>query len=491
MKKFNYYLCALQLLAIASVIVSITALILLFHHQTDDYSVPFLKYLASIRLAVPPIIALFVSYILVFVSGIKIGDAPRVVISYLRNSFFQSPRAMLIVMLCLFTMSLSIFWYTSVVTPPSYARLIAVLLGGEQDRQVLVKNELKLLEEKNPDLARKFRLAVDVFQERSKRNFNHGNLNTTTPRLFVRALDTNISDKEWAEHPLRKLALAESYSMWAQAALSSPLQKNADPHWREWLQKCLELNEEVANSSSRYATPLMQYSAINNSGNALLYTGDLKGAEQYYKTVLNLNRNLSSAGNLIAVYIYLGELDSAIEFAKEIREWGMNTGKALTETSAFSAVLGNSAFAYLMRDEYENASQLFIEAYDLEPDNMNKLNLALSLILEGDRKRALYVLSQFKYPDLELADQSKRVMEEYDTCYYFVRALVIEKTKYPLIAANFYTYLKQARTSNQLLKENAITNNELRLTTLNALQNDPTPCRDFYMVPAVRRLLGE
>jgi tetratricopeptide (TPR) repeat protein len=489
-RSINFTLAALQILTIIAIAVAIIALIKLYHHQTDDYAVPFLHYLGSIRIAVPPIIALFVSYFLAFVSGISLVDAPRLIIRFLRNEFFQSLSTMTVASCALLLISAAIAYYTIASPPPSYSRLVAILLGGEQDRQVLIGKELKLLAEENSDLAEKFELAADVFLERSRRNFSHQVPNTTTPRIFVRALDANVADTGWQAHPLRKLALAEAYSMWAQAALASPLRQANDAQWREWLRRSIELDKEVVESPSPLATVLMRHSALNNNGNALFYTGDARGAAQIYEEVLAINPNLSSYGNLIAAYILLDDLDKAIAIGDRARDWGMATGKGFTETSAFSGVVGNAAFAYLIREQYKEASERFLEAYDLEPDNLNALNLALALLLEGKTTGALQVLSQFRYPDLALPDQKSRVLEDYDACYYLVRALAIGTSEYPTVAAHLYTYLRVARTAEQLSLENAESNSGLRRQVLKALQEDATPCGDLSRVPKLRAWLG-
>ena len=487
--RINFRLAAAQLGCIFLFLLTTIAAIKLFHHQTDDYAVPFFEYLLSIRLAVPPVLALVASYAFIFIGGLKLSDAPRLVIKYLKNSLLQSERTMCLAIAGMLIFSLSTTIFVSTTSPPSYSRFIAVLLGGEQDHHGLVKAELSLLSEKNPSLARNFGLAVKVFEARSALNFKHKYPEPTTARIFVRALSSNLSDESWNASPLRKLALAEAYSIWAQAAAASPFSNESAEHWGDWLELSLSLNEEVAASRGPQSTALLRQSALNNSGNALLYAKKYEEARTYYEAVLKTNRNLSTAGNLVAANILLGRLKEAAFYGSEIREWGMATGKALSEPSSFTSILVNTAFAYLLLEEYEAAMHLFVEAYDIETDNLNALNLALALYLAGRGSLAQKALDVFRYPPLDLGEQKARVSEDYDSCYYLVRSLLISPDAYPYVAAHLYTYLREARTEEQLSKESEHSVAILKTRVFEALRADPTPCNDFQLVPRVRETL--
>ena len=490
MRKLDYRLTSLQLAVTIAFVFAVVGLVRLFHHQTEDYVVPFLEYLTSIRLAVPPLLALLVSYTIVFVSGVNLGDAPRIVIRYLRNRFFQTPRSMLVVSILLFSLFAGVSWYTSTVPPPHYISLVNLFLGAEQDRQTLISEKLNELEAKNTELASRFRLASDVFLERSQRNFTNVKHNTTTPRILVRALEANVSDSAWKGHPLRQLALAEAYSMWAQAARSYPFRRQEDDNWKQLLEKSLELNEEVAESNSQFMTPLIRYSALNNSGNALLYLDDWKGALDFYELVQQENPNLSTAGNLIAIHILLGDIEQAVETGLDAREWEMDTGKALTEGSSYSSVLVNTAFARLVLEDYDAATELAVEAYDLESDEHNALTLGLTFLLSGDKGNALRVLQEFKYEELRASSQTARVQDEYNRCFYLVCGLIADDDSYLEIAVHYYTYLGEAPGEERLRASDVSSVQILRARVLKALKIDPSACGYLAQIPEVAKRLG-
>jgi tetratricopeptide (TPR) repeat protein len=446
---------------------------------------PFWDYLASVRLAVPPILLLFFSYILVFIGGTRLGEAPKVIITFLKSQFFQSTRMMIASCLFLIGVSLGIIVFTASVPPPAYAQFVTTLLGGEADRYTLVKNQLEKIETQNAVLGQGFRIAVRVFEERSKRNFNHAVLDTTIPRIFVRSLEA-AQDNSWTNHPIRFLALAEAYSMWAQAEKSSPLRKDTDTRWRNLLENSLRLNGIVANTRGRGMHPLLKFSAINNSGNAQYYVGNFQEAQIQYQAALALNRNLTSAGNLIAVLIVQNCLDQALHVTEDTRQWAFDTGKALMEPSQFASVLVNGSFAHMIKGDFFAVCEYLREAYALESDNLNALNLAVAAVLAGDRSTADIVLKHFMYPALELPDQARRVREDYDACYYLVKALLISDQDTSLAAAHYYTYMKIARTERQLSEVTASELANIKAVAFDYLSEDSTSCRDLALIPALR-----
>jgi len=483
-------LAFLQILTMLATAAAIVSVVVLYRHRTDDYFVPFTEYLGSIRLAVPPILALFISYGLVFIAGIKLSDAPKFIIDYLRNRFFQSRRQMAAVSAALLAVTGAINAYTATHIPPSYEQMVRVLLGGEQDRFQLIRKQIAEVAKKDPALASRLEPVVSVFEHRSKQNFQSAEPNTTVPRILVRALEANVSDPEWGKHPLRKHALAEAYSMWAQASQASPFRDSADTQWKTLVERCLDLNDEVAQSTSPFATPLMRFSALHNSGNVLFYTGDYGAARRRYEIAMRANKNLSSGGNLIAAYVLLNQLDRATALGEELTEWSIAEGKALTEGSSMSSVLVNTAFAHLIKGEHEQAVNLMATAFDLENDDINTLNFAAALLLDGKRERSLKVLTHIKLPDLDVAVQKQRVTENYNTCYYLVKGLAQDgAADAPTVAAYFYTYMKRAREASQLAAETPESLGTLRKAVLAALLSDPTPCGDFRMIPEFKRKL--
>ena len=225
----------------------------------------------------------------------------------------------------------------------------------------------------------------------------------------MRSLETNYTDdKSWVNHPLRKLALAEAYSMWSQAEMSSPIRQKNNHLWESLLNECIILNNSVATSSGKNSHELMRFSAINNCGNAYYYTGNYKHAKKYYESALSLNKNLSSAGNLIAIYVILGKLEMAINLSFDIRKWAYQNGKALTEPSQFSSILVNASYAFMIKGDFIQALDYLYEAYAMEPDDLNALNLALALILNGNMQDANTALQHFKYPSLNFTIHDKK-----------------------------------------------------------------------------------
>lgn len=480
----------LQLLSILSACLTIVCLIALYHHQTADCFVPFWKYLASVRIAFPPILLLFTSYVLVFIGGISIGDAPKVVIRYLRNQFFQNNTQMSITTVILLIVFVCITLYILLNPPPRYVVFVQSLLGSEADRHTLAQNNLKLISEKNKKLGNRLSTVSKVFIERSRRNFYHADLDTTTPRIFVRALSAKSSDESWKDHPLRKLALAEAYSMWAQAAFSSEIKASSDKYWKKWLAKCIQLNRDIIESDHQLMTPLIKYSAMHNTGNAHLYVNKLEEARKCYEKAMKMNRNLATAGNLIAVNVLQGRLDDAVLVGAQTKDWALDSGKALTETSQYSSILVNTAFAFMIKSQFDKSTEYLREAYDLEPDNLNAQNLAVSFLLQGDLGSSNKVLDKLKEPELNLDAQAGKVRTEYDLCYYFVKGLVVPQTDYARVAAYLYTYLKQPRTVSQLKSESDDTVRLLKRRVLSALEKDSTPCSDLSMVPMLQEMLS-
>ena len=488
-RKMDWTLALLQLAVIFAAIALVTCLVRLYHHQSQEAFVPFFSYLASVRLAIPPILVLFFSYLMVFIGGNNFGDAPKIVIHYLRDVFFQNRTFMAISAILFIVSSLSILIFTQNHPSPVYSRFVVTLLGSEADRYGLVQAELKAINERNPDLASYFNIAAKVFEARSNRNFRHVLHDSSTPRIFVRSLEANLNDDEWRKHPIRMLALAEAYSMWAQAEKASPLRKSDDDKWEELLSKALDLNKKVVNLRGSNMHPLIQYSALNNSGNALLYVDNLEGAEEYYTEALTLNKSMASFGNLIAVQVLRGKINDAISLSESTRQWAYDNGKAITEGSQFSSILVNGAYAYMFVGNFNKAVEFLREAYAMEDDDLNALNLSLASFLSGDIATGNLVLARFKYPELSLDYQQRRVREEYNPCFYFVKAMSIPASEDLRAAAHFYTYMGIARTGEQLSEMSYESLLELKNDVYGYLTKDPTPCQHLSLIPAVEQKL--
>lgn len=503
-RKIDWTMGGLQIGVIITAFAFVACLVRWYHHQSSEVFVPFWEYLASIRIAVPPIIILFVSYLLVFIGGMSLGEAPKVVIRFLKNRFFQNRHWMVAAMAVFVLAGTAIFLFTEKNPPPTYSCFVTTFLGGEGVRHTLIKETLPSIKNQNPALGQQFEMAAKVFEERSRRNFGHTPIETTAPRIFVRSLGANINDTYWKQHPVRLLALAEAYSMWAQAEYKSSLANPDHSTWQRLLEKCLTLNKKVILLEGNTSHPLLKYSAINNSGNAHLYVENYAEAYRYYEEALDLNRNLSAAGNLIAVLILQSRnkdgtfdsayLEKAIRLSAEIREWALENGKALTETSQFSSVLGNAAFAYMCKGDFAGATNYFREAYAMQPDELNALNLAFASIFNNDDPKneiAQTVLKEtFKYPELDLKNQEVRVLKKYNPCYYLITALMVPENNPSLAAAHYYTYMGRAKTEDQFKEISAEQLVEIKSEVLTFLdKEDKTPCQNLALIPAVRRHL--
>jgi tetratricopeptide (TPR) repeat protein len=488
-RAIDWKLSALQIASMLCSVLLTIALLSLYHHLTDNYFTPLPSYIRSINLALPPLAAISLTYALTFLIGEKVSDTPKLVIRFLRNTFFQSRRAMSAFIALTFLVSFASWYYIDHNTPPYYDNLIAKLLGGEQDRQQLIGKEIKSIAEKNPEFAKELQLAVDVFSLRSKWNFSNKAANTTEPRILVRALEANNMSHSWEVHPLRKHALGEAYSMWAQAAFSSRFSIDTND-WKSLQKKSIAAYKEVIESKSPLATPLMRSSAINNTGNAYLYLGDLDQATAYYGLALRENKNLSTAGNLIAALILLNKTKEAERLGEEMIEWGDTTGKATTEGSSYSGVVGNTALAYMIDGDAEKGARLMLEAYDLEGDDLNALNLAAALRISGRAEQASDLMTQhFKYAQLEPEKQAERVSEKYNQCYYLVAAAFAGQADILLRATYLYTYLGEPRTLSQLKKETAASLKAVTDRVEKAVLKDAGSCKDLLLIPKFKSML--
>ncbi len=100
----------------------------------------------------------------------------------------------------------------------------------------------------------------------------------------------------------------------------------------------------------------------------------------------------------------------------------------------------------MIKGGFISAEEYLREAYAMESDNLNALNLAVASVLNKNILTAKTVIKRFKYPVLELSEQRNRVKEDYDPCYYLVSALLIPDSDKSNAAAHYYTYMKIDRT---------------------------------------------
>jgi hypothetical protein len=92
-RRFSY-LAVSQVLSLLCIPALIFVLVTVYWHQTDNVFAPYGDYVSSFEIAFPPAILFAASYIVVFLTGVPLSEAPRFVIAFFRNRFLQSPRMM-------------------------------------------------------------------------------------------------------------------------------------------------------------------------------------------------------------------------------------------------------------------------------------------------------------------------------------------------------------------------------------------------------------
>lgn len=491
-RSWGSTLAQLQIASLFAWLATAITIIRIYHHQTSDTFVPFWKYISSIRIAIPPILLLFCSYALLFLGGVSISDAPKAVISFFRNRYFQQQGTMLATCIICLLFVVVTNAELSRRTPPEYSRLVDQLLGSESDDGKIVQQRIQALKTSNPDFADQLGLIHQTFEERRKWNFNHKSMETATPRILARALETNVKPS-WLEHPLRFHALGEVYSMWAQATKASPIRENTDTEWLRLRDRSLEYYGKVIASKSPLATELLKISALQNSGTLFLYSGDTNKAIEVYKTAFLQNKNLSTGGNLIAALLISTppRVEEAKALGADLKEWALNNGKAVTETSPYSSVLVNLGFAYLMNGEFKEGRINLREAYELIPDSLNSLNLAAAFKLEKREDDAMIVLDSLKMPPLTPANHFESTPKHPSQPYCLIRALVSNIRGAQEQALYYLGYLGRPSSEVDIRSITETDLVTLRKESLARLKMSSGPEQSLLYIPAFRALLEE
>jgi len=483
--EFNWGLASLQVSCFVAFTLLICAVVVLYRHLTDDYFVEFWSYFASIRIAIPPILILVVSYAIAFLTGAQVSETPRIVLRYLRNDFLQRAGTMGAFLVVSAVFVAVVTFIALETTPPRYEVFVARLLGGESDEHKVTQDDIEKLRQANRTVADRYDIVARVFSERRKWNFESGGQTTTVPRFFVRSLEANLEDSDWESHPLRKHAVAEAYSMWGQAASGSEKQK------KDYFKKSIELYEEVAQSEDPRATKLLRLSAKHNIGNVHLYAGAYEKAVAAYQAANRASRNLQSLGNIVAALLVLGRTDQAVTEGEEGRVWAEESGKALTEPAGYVAVVQNLAFAYWVRRDLNRALEYMRETHEVLPDPLSMQNLAVAYVLVDKTDTAIQLLSRAKIEPVSPEDQAMRVKALQDNpCVYFVWGLALADGNPMEAAANFYVYLGEARNHMQLSRIGTTELGQVRSAVWAHMQKDSSPCGYLQLVPDVRKRLG-
>lgn len=394
-----------QIVSLACLPAIVVALALLYRHQTDNFFLPLWDYVFSIRVAFPPVVLFVAGYVLAFLTGVHLSDVPRVTVGYFRNRYLQSPMAMIAGSAFTTILCLSSVWYVSATPAPKYKELVHTILRGEADDFADAKRTIDAINDLNPDLANRYRLVLETFMERARVNLAAGQPNTTRARLLVRSLSADAGPG-WADHPLRRHALAEAYSLLAGAIRQNEPTEGAitvfgDLSSNSLSARSIALYEAVSSSDDSRAVSLMRASALNNLGNAYFYRNEIKDALAAWRAANSEKlgfRNTGTWGNIVAGLVVLGQYDNAIREGEEARNWAEISGKALQETSQFVSIVVNTAFARLARGDLEKAVADFQFANALQEDANTRLNLALSFVLLGSHERAQQVLRSVEAP---------------------------------------------------------------------------------------------
>src|SRR2546421_1644682 len=160
----------LQLATLCALVILIMLSILVLRHASDDYFVPLVEHLQSLKIAFPPIVAFFATYLIAFVGGIALADAPKTILSFLRNKFFQSKKMMTQFLVMTALMSACAMYFISYTTPPSYEHMASLILSGSSDNLQLAREKIDQIKKINPQLSSQFAKVTEVFSERNSIN---------------------------------------------------------------------------------------------------------------------------------------------------------------------------------------------------------------------------------------------------------------------------------------------------------------------------------
>jgi tetratricopeptide (TPR) repeat protein len=482
---------ALALLQIGSFAATFALLIvcmLVYRYETDAALMPIWDFISSIKVAVPPIIILSISYLYAFLTGDSVADAPKNMWAMLRDRALQQKHVMVAFISLTICICLTTGWVVYTRSPPSYVRLVGQLLGGENDDQQVILESIKNIKEKNPKFSEQLEIVRRVFDERRQWNHENKPVNSTLPRIFIRALEANIDDHAWIRHPLRLHADAEAHSMLAQA-LSISHDKASLEMVKENRDSAIRLYNEVINSKSTWVTPLLRRSAEQNIGNAYFYAGSFDMAIAAYSKLSETEKNIATDGNRVAALINLGQTKEAVAVGDKAINESKSSPEVLTELRSYVSLVTNTGFGKLILQDGEGARNLMQEAFDLLPDALARQNLALALDMVGESESALNLLAEDSDAPIVTAASEFDVVAKRGggNCTYLIRTVALSHLKrdHAEIAANLAAYSRQAQ-PNDLLATNYGGWQQLGLKTL---KNEVRPCGGLIFLQNVKAAL--
>lgn len=487
--ELDLILAGLQLGCFAGAVLLMVECALLYRYFTDAALEPMWSFLASLKIAAPPVIVLAVSYLYAFVTGDSVADAPKSMWALLRDHALQHKITMTLFVAIAILFSTTVMVIYATKSPPSYERIVAQLLGGENDDQQIVAESIKELREKNPEFSNELDIVRRVFEERRLWNHENKQVNATLPRIFIRSLEANISDKSWRDHPLRWHAAAEAHAMLAQAlasqhgiSASTTAEKNRD--------EAIDLYKKVIGSSSVLVTPLMRLSAEQNIGNTYYYAGNFKRALDTYTHLSEKAQSLGIDANRVAALVQLGRAPEAVEFGSRAMQESKGGLDFLTEIREYVSLATNTGFTKLILGETHGARSDLQEAFDLLPDSMARQNLALAIDAAGEPNVALTLLAEDTDAPIVTADSEFDVVAKRGggNCTYLIRAAALSHNKSDPaeVAANLAAYSRQAQPKDKLASNHDI----WQKVALKALRDDVRPCGNLLLLPTIQSALN-
>ncbi|MCX4173394.1 MULTISPECIES: tetratricopeptide repeat protein [Paraburkholderia] len=488
--ELDLVLASLQLSCFAAAFTLLIIFALIYRYSTDAALTPLWDFLSSLKIAIPPVIVLGLSYLYAFLTGDSVSDAPKNMWALLRDHTLQEKRTMIIFLILALLSSLAATWMLCTNSPPSYVKLVATLLGGENDDQQIIIDSIKNLKDKNPTFAEQLEIVRRVFDERRQWNHENKQVNSTLPRIFIRSLEANIDDDTWLNHPLRLHADAEAHSMLAQA-LSVEHDKAALDLAKQNRDAAIRLYSEVINNKSIWTTPLLRRSAEQNIGNVYLYAGDYDKAIYAYSKLSEKSRSIATDGNKVAALANAGRTAEAARFGDKAINESKGSPELLTELRSYVSLVTNTGFAKLILQDGLGARNLMQEAFDLLPDALARQNLALALNMANEPEAAVDLLAEDSDAPIVTSDSEFDVVAKRGggNCTYLIRATALSHLKRDRaeIAANLAAYARQAQPKD-LLVENYGDWQQLGLKTLKA---EVRPCGGLILLQNVRDTLGE
>jgi tetratricopeptide (TPR) repeat protein len=497
-RRFSY-LAVSQVLSLLCIPALIFVLVTVYWHQTDNVFAPYGDYVSSFEIAFPPAILFAASYIVVFLTGVPLSEAPRFVIAFFRNRFLQSPRMMAMGIAITITLFGWTLWFVQEIPPPSYVRLVAAIMRGEADNFAEARATTNEVVKVNPELGTQLSLAIEVFAERAGVNLKAAQNQAARARLLVASLSSD-APTPWLARSLRQHALAEAYSLLASAFRQIESNASIVIEFGSWsseklFDEGLKRYQVVAASTDPLATPLMRASALNNIGNLYYYRGQFPQALEAYRAANSADfgfTNTGTWGNIVAILTVTGQYDQAVVEGEAGRSWAEATGNALKEASQYAGILVNTALARVARGDYAGAQNDLLLADGLQSDQNTTLNLALAHVLAGNLTAAKAALRTVVPPTDRNAIGDPAVLGTIPRCAQLMWFLAEPEAQPPDQAAKLHVFRGELFLASELANVTHDDVAKLRHEVAVWLPNFPGNCNSLSLIkPVVRAIAGD